>query len=70
MLKQKLVKIVKAAVLASLIVSTVVVGGCQIDVEAKTGHWYYWTDTNGVEQKECRSGGTECALDVSISVSS
>lgn len=70
MLKKMMIRIAKVAVLASLIVSTVVMSGCKIDVSAKLGRWFYTTAPDGKEKKECVGTGTECPLDVSVSVSS
>lgn len=51
MLKRTMIRIAKVAVLASLIVSTVVMGGCESDPKDYNGHWFAGF---------CMSGGTQC----------
>lgn len=59
MLKKTMIRIAKVAVLASLIVSTVFVAGCQYDIKVKyNGHLY-----NGL----CYLGGEECEVSVEVS---
>lgn len=54
MLKKIMIRVAKVAVLASLIVSTVVMSGCKYDVSME----YNGTMKNGL----CDPGGNECKV--------